>query len=1032
MGREKLYRHAGVVLVRATTYPGRLEPPEDLDLDADTVVESGRVWLGRLWRRGEAEAALRVASPVLSQRIAAVLNGDHLETRQMRRLIVSTSAYLRRWQRRPTPFGLFAGVATAAVGTEPTVWFGERHRLIVRVDAQWLSGLIDSVESDPVLLPRLPVVVNNAGFVRGDRFVIPVRSGNATPGHPASLEISVRHTRPVRAALAAAAEPVPLGEVAGRLRAEFPSVSPEVIHALLAELMASRILLTSLRAPMTTVDSLAHLIHRVQEAGGMDLPNVADLLAEATSIHRELSRHRSMFPSEVFPVLDGVAERMTELHNADGPVFAVDVELSCRITVPDTVIREAEAAATTLLRLTPYPFGSPAWRDFQVRFRDRHGAGAVVPVRDLVADSGLGLPSGFLGAPRGQTARILAERDEKLLALIQHAAVDGRDEIELTESVICELAVGDHAEMIPPPRAELAFQVHTASLEALARGRFRLWVTGAPRPASSMAGRFAHLLAEADRQRLADSYTAAGDRALAVHLSFPPRREHNENITRAPQLLPDVISVSEYRDHDPGLIPLDDLAVTADATQMYLVRMSTGAQIQPYVLHALEASVQTPPLARFLADVAIARCGVYGAFDFGAARTLPFLPRVRHGRAVLSPARWRLDTADLAAPSSTAPTWEKTLSVWRDRWRVPSAVLLCQGELRLPLDLDDRLDRTLLRTRLERTGQVELREAGNPHDHSWAGRACEFLVSLTTTRQQLDGNPPRTALPITVTQRDALLPGRSELLHAQLFGHPMRFDEILTDHLHHLLRNVTGHTRSWWFRRHQDTTRPDTNHHLSLYLRLRGAHDYGTVAMQLGNWAAGLRALSLLADLNLATYQPHNGRFGHGAVMTAAEDVFAADSAAALAEITMATRGGIPVQAIAAASMVDLAAYFAPKAKEGWRWLIDQLPQERGNLDRSLRDAALLLADTASDWAALRTYPDGGTVAMAWDRRRTALAAYRERLAENRDPCTTLRALLHDHHLRVVGVDPDRERVTNRLARVAAQRQLALIHRGAP
>jgi class I lanthipeptide synthase len=57
------------------------------------------------------------------------------------------------------------------------------------------------------------------------------------------------------------------------------------------------------------------------------------------------------------------------------------------------------------------------------------------------------------------------------------------------------------------------------------------------------------------------------------------------------------------------------------------------------VLHALEASVQTPPLARFLAEVASARCGIYGPFDFGAARTLPFLPRVRHGRAVLAPAR---------------------------------------------------------------------------------------------------------------------------------------------------------------------------------------------------------------------------------------------------------------------------------------------------------------------------------------------------------------------------------------------------------
>ncbi|MGH4017381.1 MAG: lantibiotic dehydratase, partial [Pseudonocardiaceae bacterium] len=67
--------------------------------------------------------------------------------------------------------------------------------------------------------------------------------------------------------------------------------------------------------------------------------------------------------------------------------------------------------------------------------------------------------------------------------------------------------------------------------------------------------------------------------------------ERDENIARVPQLLPHVISVSEHHSVHSGLIPLDDLGVTADASQLYLVQMSTGAHIQPQVLHALEPSV---------------------------------------------------------------------------------------------------------------------------------------------------------------------------------------------------------------------------------------------------------------------------------------------------------------------------------------------------------------------------------------------------------------------------------------------------------
>jgi lantibiotic biosynthesis protein len=130
--------------------------------------------------------------------------------------------------------------------------------------------------------------------------------------------------------------------------------------------------------------------------------------------------------------------------------------------------------------------------------------------------------------------------------------------------------------------------------------------------------------------------------------------------------------------------------------------------------------------------------------------------------------------------------------------------------------------------------------------------------------------------------------------------------------------------------------------------------------------------------------------------------------------------------------MADLAACFATSPEAGWRWLIDLLPREQGRLDRSLRDATLLLTGAPDDRASVSACAGGEAVAAAWDHRRVALAAYLDQLARERDPATVLRSLLHDHHVRAIGVDPDRERVINRLARTAALRQLARIRRRAP
>ncbi|HEY9474187.1 MAG TPA: lantibiotic dehydratase, partial [Mycobacteriales bacterium] len=823
----------------------------------------------------------------------------------------------------------------------------------------------------------------------------------------------------------AAASPIEFGALAAQLNAEFPATPRETIRAMLDVLVDQGMLITSLRPPMTATDGLTHLIAAVRAAGGERLSDIAMLLCQLGEISAQLTRHNTGGDSQGGAAMQAsVAERMTALVPNSGYVLATDVRLDGRIAVPERVLDEAAIAASVLLRLTTQPFGSGIWLDYHARFRARYGPGALVPVRELVADSGLGYPGGYLGAPRARPVwRMLTQRDAALLALIQKAALDGAEEIELTEADIQALTVGNHADIVMPQRVELGVALHASSAEAVDRGDFQLRVTAAPRAHTSMAGRFAHLLDDADRARLAASYTAADQSpggagpVVAVQLSFPPRRPHDGNVVRVARLLPDVLSLSEHPDGE--VIGLDDLAVTADADQMYLVERSTGRRVVPRIPHALDTSVQSPPLARFLAEVADARSAVFGPFDLGAARTLPYVPRIRYRRTVLAAARWMLTATDLTGPLS-GERWDAALHAWQKQWRVPARVVACHGELRLPLDLDQPLDRTLLRIRLERAGRLELQEDGPPNGQGWIGRPAELLIPMVATA------PAPRRLPATTAPGAVLRPGDSAVVHAQLVGNPARFDEIVTTHLPALANELAelGVLR-WWIGRHRNMIRPEAEQHLALFLRLAAPDLYGPVAARIATFAAGLQAGGLPAEVTLAPYYQHPARYGEGPVLLVAERVFAADTLTAVAQIAMADLAGIPTQALAAASMTELAAAFAPDPESGCRALLRCLDQETGLLDRTLRDHARHLADPNDDFQALRALPGGEAVATAWCARNTVLGDYHRALVPQRDPGTVLRTLLHEHHVRAVGVDPDFEKVTGRLARAAAMRRLA-------
>ncbi|TDC75699.1 lantibiotic dehydratase [Streptomyces hainanensis] len=1005
-------------MLRATTDPGALDLPRDLDLASDTLVERGRAWLAEVWRREEVRDAIAAASPALCDRIDDIIARRRADRRQVRKAVLSMASYLLRWQGRPTPFALFGGITPASAGAKTSVTWGGEHRTVLRPDADWLADIINRLHRCAELVERLPIVAVDAGQVRGDRYAVPGWPSDGRSELAAPVELSVRHTRPVAAALELARTPIRYGKLRTALTERYPQASTR-IDTLLGELVAQHLLISSLWPPATCLDLLGHLCTELDVARAHTVPDVADLVAEIHALHTDLPAPSRCAPP---PIRGALPRRMTALSDVAPVPLVIDTILDCEIRVPEHVVREAAAAAGVLIRLSPHPAGSPRWRDYHDRFLNRYGAEAIVHVLELTADSGLGLPAGYLGAAqRPAGPHELTRRDERLLALVQQSMLDRTGEIVLTEPIITDLARDANAASAPPGRVEVSAEIHAPSVHALDRGAFRLVITGAPRPASSMAGRFAHLLPEHERAQLAATYRTSDPEAIAAQLSFAPRRRRNENIIRTTQLLPHVIPLAEHRPPRQNLIPLADLAVTADEDGFSLIQLSTGRRVEPRVTHALEAGMQTPPLARFLAEITTARCAVYQGFDFTAANHLPYLPRVRYHRTVLASARWLLTPTDLPGPGATQPVWDDVFEAWRTRFHVPEHVALVEHEQRLPLDLTHPLHRSLLRARLDGARRLELREAPAPGDLAWLGRAHELLVPLTLAEPQ----PHHRTTPTAGTARAAATStGRTTVVTAHVHAHPDRHDDILTRYLPDLI-NTFDTPPLWWFTRHHATHRPDAEAHLVLSVHLPEAAAWAPTVERLHRWASTLRSERLAAGLTLATHEPPPGRYGHGEAMDAAHHLFAADSAAALAQIEITTATDIRPQALAAASMLDLATHFARTLDDGLTWLTRDLPQHHGPLDQALRDQAFDLTDHLGARARLGTLSGGEEVAAAWQRRAGALATLRKHLADQRDPLTVLQHLLHLHHQRVLGPDAHRERDTLRLVRACALRHTA-------
>lgn len=1056
MANKPLYSCSDFALLRIPTHPEQRSEETFADITEGSADEARKSleYLRALAGDRLLREAVEISSPPLARRWDEILRGEKRGLADIRRAARAVSSYQLRMATRCTPFGIMAGVAVARfadASKDVCARLGASHRKSVRLERGWVTALTASWAARPEVLGFLRLTANNLCRVRGDRLVLSYLPDLGVEEAGTAREISVRHTPAVRAALDSARTPLPYQEVAKSLAEQFPSAPDGAISRMLADLVSKQILLTDLTPPAEAPDAAAHVLDTLGAVPDQALPE----LAELREISRTLAAYRDRALGDGRVPWSEVASRMHRLRPAQRGV-QVDLAMDAEVRLPPEVAAEAERAADLLWRLAPDGPGYLALRQYHSEFVERYGAGRAVPVTEVLdPDTGLGAPAGYEHPPSARplpprTSEV-TERDRLMTELAQEALLTGAEEVVLHEGhpLVSRIArtTGRRA-----PSIELFTRLVAPSVEALCDGAFRLVVMGGSAgPAAATFGRFAYLLPDALRPSLTTLARATGDErpdALLAQVVFQSRHGRGDNVVQVPQWLEHRLPVGVFADTAaPGTLALADLAICADPHRLRVVDTVSGREVVPTVLHKLNTRTLAPNAARLLDD--IGRGGVRGvhSWEWGRADDLPYVPRVRYGRAVLSLARWRPTRAVLDQDAPFA-AWTHAVGEWRRSWHVPDQVCLVYADQRLELDLTRPLHLRLLRHELKRRPETlvlerwDARGAGagwltgpqGPHRNE----LVIPLVAEPTEAAPGDRRPgtvrPAAARPAPPRTGSAEhLPG-GEWLYATLHCTPARQDELLVRYLDELLDELPEDVDRWFFIRYRS---PDD----LLRLRFHGAPDTLAAALlpRLHHWAATLRSDGMVRGVGLGTYDPEWERYGGPQAMAAAERVFHADSLAAIDALKLREAGRLSLEPVmlAALGQAHIArtfwtGYLADDGPSGpepsWTGrVLEAIP--RGDMHHAFqkrRREALPLIDVHGGWEGLGDRPGGGELLASWRARTTAVTDYARTLRRLGDdawaaPTSVFLSLLHMHHNRLIGIGPDVEKAATAIMRGAVQ-----------
>jgi thiopeptide-type bacteriocin biosynthesis protein len=714
----------------------RADPAEHLAADLAARLAADRELLRRRLReliaRPEIEEALFVASPSLVDGLEIWrTQPDSKKGLRAERALVR---YIYRMAARATPFGLFsgcsvaplappvaagtagpepagsaaaAGAQPAAVRTELAVAPRERYQRHTRLDMDYLFALCEDLGRDAALRAELRFYPNSSLYRAGGRLrYAEARLDDKVRSHHL---VAVEATSYLEETLARAQSGALAHDLAAALAAADPEaeITLEEAAEFVTELIDSQVLVSDLSPPVTGPEAIHGLVEQLDAADGSRA--AGERLAAARDTLAALDAGGPGAPPARYREIAAALEALpTKVEMAR--LFQVDMVKPVERAALGAEVMDEIGRALDLVHRLGGRMRQEGLERFRRDFAERYGEGRRVPLCEALDEEiGIGferssevgaeaspLLHGIALSPPGEDPSIpWGRRQAVLLARLGEALAAGRDEIELTAADLDAMVPPETARDPLPDAFQVMATVAAASPEALAAGDFHVLFGGAAGPSGArLLGRFCH--ADPELTRWVASHLAAEEAlrpdALFAEVVHLPQGRIGNILSRPVLRRLEIPYLGRSGAPHEQQIPITDLTVTVAGTRIALHSRRLGKEIVPRLTSAHNFVMRSLGIYRFLC--ALQTQGVAGGmgWSWGPLDGCPYLPRVRHGRAVLSRACWWLSQDEVkqlgAAKGDARFTAVQEL---RQRRGLPRLFTLADGDNELLIDLDNVL-----------------------------------------------------------------------------------------------------------------------------------------------------------------------------------------------------------------------------------------------------------------------------------------------------------------------------------------------------
>jgi len=827
-------------------------------------------WVDGIYHLYETDELLREAIAIASPSLYAALQKKNVQRTEA--IGISLLNYALRMATRAIPFGLFSFVATGFWGQKTEISF-DLNKLCKRArpDMSWVYAFIQKLYQEEKSFFSLTVRTNPLSGSNHERFflsyIYPTEKEDKAP----TQTVSIRATPLVQTILALAKEPKVAGSLCDDLLVSISGLDREKVQGVIRELFSKQFLLPAISPSLLSFSPFEDLLSSVPSS--VEIDQITQKIEAYNQL--PLGRGASRL-EELQKNMEAVAPAKTFLQ--------IDAVYRGRpLSLSQSVYEELTSSASVLWKISGRRSLSPSHLAYHAKFMEKYGLHRTVPLLELLSEeSGLGSFENHLPSTPPKQTSLFTKRWEKwLYQKWQECLRNKNHELVIDERTIDHLFTLANERPHPPEDALLSLdlfcKIMTESPEQLDQGNFRLLITQSTWQGGSSIGRFIDLFDEGTLAQFrgfleAEEHLEKGSHFVEV--SYRPPTGHNANVAISPCFRKYRLD-TEAKKRDATSLSLEDIYVGATHDRFYLTLKDGECEVITRVGNLLNPTFAPLPL-KFMREVTLSKYQLLHPFSWDSMKQdAVFLPRVRFGRTVLSPAQWNLD-ANLfhkERPEKIALQFTS----WAEQWNLSKRCFLVRGDQRLLIDRQHPAHLHEISLKLKKGESLQfIEDIENPWIKSEQGHhLCEFVVPFlkNPAYSHKKSIVPSPYLPVSIENRLKLL--GSEWIFVKFYlddGGATRFlIHQLSSLAEKLCRemNVAG----WFFIRYRDPER-----HLRLRIRLSNSESLSEIIFMLNDLSLQWVKAGLIKEMVFGNYEREVERYGGPGCTEAAEFIFCADS----------------------------------------------------------------------------------------------------------------------------------------------------------